>query len=234
MAVGVWCAVPCRRAARLPPFAESKTMPSLAFRMTFPELGTAMNRLNRQIEFAVVAGLDDGTQETKEALRVQVREAGLGARLAYTWQGRTYANENKPSGPRGFIWSRAPQIIHFYNEGGDIVPINGSRYLAIPTANVPRGSRNKRTTPEMLQARYNKPLIIIPSRRNPGHLLGFMDFAPKLQRGTKRTVKRNLVLMYTFVRQVHGRKRYDVASLVAEKGAHIPRYIQQRVEGLVT
>ena len=147
-------------------------------------------------------------------LRDQIVTAGLGARLANTWRGEVYPKSRDSMNPAGYIHSAAPAIIESYVRGAEIVPVNGSRYLAIPTDAVPRKSGRggqKRMSVFDVEQHFNQDLIIRPGRA--GHLLGFIDPGRGSRRA--RSVKigrttRKLVLMFTFVRSVRKPKLLDL------------------------
>jgi len=181
----------------------------------------------KKLAKAITAGMSDTTDEVKEALRDLVRGARLGDRLAKTWQGKTYPKTGVSLHPKGFIWSKAPEIIAFYAEGQDIVPINGHPYLAIPTAaaRAITGKKGARLTVAQIEARLKRKIVVIKGKR--GNLLGLYD--PRTATAKKRGAKRDLVLLYTFVPMVKGKRHFDVGEAVNEKAAHLPANIDRRL-----
>lgn len=99
-------------------------------------------------ERATQSAVKKETASLKDALRGDVRSAGLGNRLANTWRSKAYPEGGKVSANAvGWVWSKAPDIIEAYDRG---VTIKGKEgfWLAIPTKNVPKGRRGKRLTPD--------------------------------------------------------------------------------------
>lgn len=185
------------------------------------------------IAAATTAGMREATIGLRDELRDQIRNAGLGSRLANTWRGEAYPKSGRSLEPAGYVYSKAPTIIGFFASGGVITPIGGHPYLAIPTKDVPqsRGSRGarRRMTPFEVEQAFNQDLII---RQGKGsNLLGFIDAIPaKNKRGWRQRTKgrvaqgrqSKLVLMFTFVRRVVGRKRLDLAGPAQRWGAAVP------------
>jgi len=167
----------------------------------------------------------------KQALRDQVTAAGLGERLAKTWRS---AVTSSAEGPSATVFSKAPVIIQAFDQGATIVARNGGRWLAIPTAAVPRrpgrGS-GRRLTPVEVEALYNRDLRTIPARTGHSAYL-VMDFliAARSGRGYRPATAGRLaqgrrpesVLMFVLVPQVTLSKRLDVARVVAGIAADFP------------
>lgn len=172
----------------------------------------------------------------KLALRDDVRRAGLGDRLANTWQYIGY-----PKGaqlayhPAGIVYSKAPLIVESFSADTTIVAKKGI-YLAIPTENVPRrgragGQRGQggRLSVAEVEAVYGQKLTILPGKggglTGPGAqfntLLGCVDKTfnrrqrrdrarKKGPRGVlPRTERPFLTVMFVFVKQVHLNKRLN-------------------------
>lgn len=85
---------------------------------------------------AVTLGVADSVESGKQTARQQVRTAGMGDRLANSWRHKVFPD--KPGryslNAAGSVYSKAPHIIDIYARGGAIVPVNGRKYLAIPTS----------------------------------------------------------------------------------------------------
>jgi hypothetical protein len=89
-------------------------------------------------------GMQAAANLAKTRLRNDVRQGGFkdGRKLANTWRAEVYPNSGQTSlTPAAQIYSRAPHIIAAHENGATIRPVNGSRYLWIPTENVPRAGR---------------------------------------------------------------------------------------------
>jgi hypothetical protein len=170
---------------------------------------------------AATAAMRETTPGAKQELRDQVVGAGLGTRLANTWRGDTYPQSARSMHPAGVIRSKAPLIVDSFLRGAQIVPVNGSKYLAIPTKNVPfsRGSRGarRRMSPVEVEAVFNQDLILKKGRG--GHMLAFVDAVKgKNGRGFRRATggrlaqgrSSQLVLMFTLVPSVRMPKLLDL------------------------
>ena len=187
-----------------------------------PDFGAAMDGSERAAAASLTAAMRAGTVETKQALRDQVTSAGLGARLANTWRGNTYPDGSDSLDPAGYLWSNAPAIVAAFDAGAQILPLNGKKFLWVPTPNVPRsrlgGSRGgkKLASPPEVEAVFNQDLTIFPDRRN-GHPLAFVDASVGRSRRLRSAAKargdmgkRQLILMFTLVPEVHVRKLLDL------------------------
>lgn len=158
------------------------------------------------------------TPDAKQELRDQIVGAGLGSRLANTWRGDAYPKRGASLDPAGYIWSNAPDIVDSFARGAQIVPVNGSRYLAIPTDAVPRApgagraTSTKKMTPAQVEAAFNQDLFF--KRGRDGRLLAFINAgrtaggrASKRKAGS-RTAKP--VLMFVLVPTVRAPKLLDL------------------------
>lgn len=118
---------------------------------------------------AVTRTMDRVSKGLTTDLRSQVTGAGLGTRLANTWRGSRFPQTGKVSiDAAAFVKSNAPDIISAFDEGATIHTVNGGKFLAIPTDNVPRttgqgrgGSR--RMTPEEAEASFHQKLRFAPA-----------------------------------------------------------------------
>jgi hypothetical protein len=188
---------------------------------------------NIEISIAGVAtgAMEDAVTGLKSELRGQVLEAGMGQRLANTWRSNVYpaAYGRKSINPAGVVWSAAPLIIDAFARGASIRPVNGSKYLWIPTKNVPKHRRagsyrsnlSKRAgggssmSPEECELHFNTEFIVRPGRA--GSLLAFMDLTAGLN--TKRGAWRR----DTAGRRQQGRRARPVLMFVLRKTVKLPR-----------
>lgn len=178
-----------------------------------PDFDALFKGLEGDLADASTAAMREATAGLKQELRDQVRGAGLGARLANTWRGDTYPAEGSSLNPAGWVTSRAPTIIDSFSRGTTIRPVNGAKYLWIPTKNVPRARgrvgrgggilRSGALTPEELEQRFNTDFIIVPGKN--GGLLAFMDvikslnaktYRPRTKRRVRAGRRTSQVLMY--------------------------------------
>lgn len=98
-------------------------------------------------EAAVTAGVAKITTNIKDDLRVQVVSAGLGQKLAKSWQAKFYPKGQKSIAAAGWVFSKAPKIVRAFNEGALIKSKDGF-FLAIPTEAAPkRGVGGRRISP---------------------------------------------------------------------------------------
>lgn len=98
-------------------------------------------------EAAVTAGVAKITTSIKDDLRSQVVNAGLGNKLAKSWQAKFYPKGQKSIAAAGWVFSKAPKIVRAFNEGALIKSKDGF-FLAIPTEAAPkRGIGGKRISP---------------------------------------------------------------------------------------
>lgn len=98
-------------------------------------------------EAAVTAGVAKITTSIKDDLRSQVVNAGLGNKLAKSWQSKFYPKGQKSISAAGWVFSKAPKILRAFNEGALIKSKDGF-FLAIPTDAAPkRGIGGRRISP---------------------------------------------------------------------------------------
>ena len=105
---------------------------------------------------AVTSGVYEVTQNIKNELRNQVVKAGLGTKLAKTWQAKVYPKSQKSLSAVGVIQSKASKIIRVFDQGAVIRSSKGI-FLAVPTENAPKkGSDGKRICPSNFPARFGQ------------------------------------------------------------------------------
>lgn len=152
----------------------------------------------------------------KAEVRAMTRGAGFSQRLANTWRAKVYPAT--PSlHPAVWIASNAENIIAAFEEGVTIRPVRGSRYLWIPTKNVPKGGRNKRMTPGAVEERFGD-FSYAPVKGSPGTFVALVDAARgktgRLRKAGKKARAAGAterVVMFILKRQVTLQKRLDVA-----------------------
>jgi hypothetical protein len=149
----------------------------------------------------------------KEDLSAQVRNAGLGSRLANTWKVKTFRNGNFKGA--ALAWSRAPHIIRSFDQGAVIRSSRG-RWLAIPTKACPRrGADGKRITPLTFSEKIYGKLRFV--QRRYGHAVLVVDEAALTSKGRlrqrkagNRRARPKTVAMFVLLPQVTLTKRLDV------------------------
>ena len=182
-----------------------------------------MKQQQEAAEVAVTKGVSEIANRIKEDLRTQVISAGLGQRLAKSWQAKIYPKGKKSLDAAGWIYSKAPKIIRAFNEGVVIKSKEGW-FLAIPTEAAPkRGVGGKRISPSnfpehslgRLRFVYRPGavslLVVDGLRAGSGKRGGFRkasDTALRTGRGL------TTVVMFFLVPQVRLKKRLDYMAVV--------------------
>ncbi|WP_145201392.1 DUF6441 family protein [Sphingobium sp. B2] len=201
---------------------------------------------------------DDVTQIMREETRdltmdyrQQVRDAGMGSRLANTWRAEVYPMGGRSLNPAGYIWSNAPAIIDAFARGAHVRPVNGAKWLWIPTKSVPRRRRagayvssiGKRAhgtamTPEEVELHFNAELRLA---FEGGKGFAFIDVVSGLQGGYRPATAGRLkgrrglaprrqkpVLMFTLVRGVKMPKLLDLQGPADKAAARVAQRIRSR------
>lgn len=198
-------------------------------------LSQSSDALMRRMEKANTVAMRECTDGLKEELRDQVFAAGLGRRLAFTWQGEPRPKSGSRLNPYGIVFSKAPKIISLFATGAVIRPVNGSNFLWIPTSAVPhrrgRGAKG-RMTPAEVERYYNTDIYVRRGRR--GNYLAFVDASAarstkrfgKATKGPRRKVAEP-ILVFTLVRQVMGRKLFDPDAAFTRWSARYPGLVEK-------
>ncbi len=118
--------------------------------------------------------LDESRQSIAARLRAGVEAAGLSTlleplradtakslrsrKLPTTWRITIFPTDAsiQTFQPAAFVFSKAPKIIAAFEAGATIHPLNGRRYLWIPTENVPTTTGGKHQSPRDMEARVGK------------------------------------------------------------------------------
>ncbi|WP_088183584.1 DUF6441 family protein [Sphingobium sp. Z007] len=194
--------------------------------------------------------MGEETAGLKDDYRRQVRDAGMGNRLANTWRSETYPKGGRSLNPAGYIWSNAPAIIDAFSRGAYIRPVGGAKWLWIPTRNVParrRGgsyssspkrSNGTRMSPEEVELHFNAELdIVIEGSKG----FAFIDVVSGLSGGYRRATpgrtqgrrgaaprKAKPVLMFNLVRGVRMPKLFDLDGPAQKRANNVARRIQAK------
>lgn len=182
-----------------------------------------MKQQEEAAQAAVTGGISEITTHIKDDLRSQVTNAGLGSKLAKSWQAKVYPKGKKSLEAAGWVFSKAPKIIRAFNDGAVIRSKDGW-FLAIPTEAAPkRGVGGKRINPSnfpehtlgRLRFVYRPGavslLVVDGLRASTGKRGGFRkasDSALKSGRGLAT------VVMFFLVPQAKLKKRLDYKSVV--------------------
>jgi len=190
------------------------------------------------------------TNGLKDDYRKQVRDAGMGNRLANTWRSEAYPKGGRSLNPAGYVWSNAPAIIDAFAKGAYIRPVNGGKWLWIPTRNVParrsggtyassvKRSNGTRMSPEEVELHFNAELEIV-IEGNKGE--AFIDVVSGLSGGYRRATagrtqgrrgmaprKAKPVLMFTLTRGVRMPRLYDLDGPAQQRAANVARRIRAK------
>ncbi len=199
----------------------------------------------------IIAGISSSvataTTSLRDRLRGQVVSAGLGVALSKTWQSKL--NPATATVISGYVWTKSPLIMQGFEEGATIIPRNGSRWLAIPTANVPpraKGSNapgdhiRKQMTPVEVEANFNRDLRLIAQ---PGQRVAYLVMDELVSassgHGFRRNTSRRLaqgrvvksILMFVLVPQVTLTKRLDIAGAIAAMESEFSAKIETLMKG---
>lgn len=187
------------------------------------------------LERANTAAMREAAAGLKDEYRDQVFEAGLGRQLAYTWQGEAYPKSGTSMEPAAYVFSKAPKIISLFATGAVIRPVNGSKYLWIPTDAVPRrrgrGAKS-RMTPEEVERYFNTDIYV--RRGRGGRNLAYVNASPARSRrrsgqatkGPRRRVEQP-ILVFVLVRQVQGRRKLDLEGPAQRWAARFPSLVEK-------
>lgn len=185
---------------------------------------------------------DDVTDGLKTDLRASVTGAGLGTRLANTWRGQRYPKNRASIDAAAFVFSKAPDIIDAFDRGATIVPLNGKKYLAIPTDNVPgrqRGSgyHGTKMNPFDVETAFNQDLKFIKTRK--GTLLAVIDAVKARSGSGVRPVTRGRtrqgravqqVVMFIMIPAAHMPKKFDIDTIANKWAANVESLLAENLE----
>lgn len=198
------------------------------------DLHKFMRKQTEAAEIAVTAAVAEISANIKNDLRAQVQSAGLGPRLAKSWQAKVFPKGKKSIEAAGWVYSKAPVIVRAFDEGVRIKSKNGF-FLAIPTTAAPkRGVGGKRISPSTFPEyslgrlrfvyRKNAPSLLVVDnlRASTGKRGGFRKAsATTLRTGRGLTT----VVMFILVPQVKISKRLDYRSVVNRWQPQLPQAI---------
>ena len=188
-------------------------------------------------ERAVTGAIRTASDGLKRELRTQVQQAGLGSRLARTWQNKVYPSSGASTGAAATVYSKAPELMRVFAEGATIKSANGL-WLAIPTAAAPRrGIGGKRISPSTFPEHSLGKLRFVYRRGKPSLLVvdGVrVGRSGKVRQPKSATTKSGrlrkgiaTVVMFILVRQVRIRKRpVDLAFSADKWQGRVPTLIQ--------
>ena len=206
------------------------------FRPEFDGLEEVFDEAENTCARLVTEGMAEATLGLKKDLRTQALDAGLGQKVANTWRSKVFPQRGASFDPSGFVWSRAPGIADAFDRNPLIVTVNGRKFLAIPTENVPRSGRyNRRMAPAQVSKAYGQALTFV--REKNGNVLVFVkQVAANTKKGfttsklalKKAGRKATLVLMFVLTPAVRVGKRMDIDSAAEYWGDRAADLINSR------
>jgi hypothetical protein len=217
-----------------------------------PKWRTVMPPIADDIANVASAAMDDVSVGLKTELRGQIVGAGMGARLANTWQGRRYPNARASMDAAAFVFSKAPEIVDAFDRAPVIHTVNGRRFLAIPTANVPRAAAGigvrgstHRMSPAEVETYFNQDLKF--ARAGNGRLIAYIDVVGtaaggfkrptgkqlgRLYRGIKPLSKHAQVVMFILTATARMPKRLNVDDAATHWANQVPQILERRFDAL--
>ena len=135
-----------------------------------PDLVAVMAAEIKAGEKAVSAAMREAGTDLKSAWRGQIRQAGLGRRLANSIRSQTYPKSGESLKAAALVWSKAPEIVGAHDTGPLIRSKDGF-WLAIPTAAAGKGLKGGRITPGEWERRRGLRLRFVYRRRGPSLLV---------------------------------------------------------------
>jgi hypothetical protein len=191
--------------------------------------GDLVKEMNAEFDAAtegVTRGLQEAGDGLKAMLRAQVVSAGLGRRLAKTWQNKFYPNRRIDAAE--LVYSKAPEIARTFDTGATIHPKKGL-FLAIPTKEVQRRriGRNRMTPGDfgklVFLSRGNGKGILVERERKTRKLRG------KKNQGKVKIVYKNKLLFF-LVKQTILQKRLDISRAEERISNLLPLLIKRHYE----
>lgn len=194
----------------------------------FDTIGEA---LADQTERAVKRAMTRVTAGVKNDLREQVTGAGLGQRLANTWQGKTFPERGGSIDAAAFVFSKAAKLALAFDEGS-LITARNAKWLAIPTAAAgPVGGRgtSKRLTPAIWEQRTGQKLRL-QMRKGRTPVLVIDRRVSKLGRVQKESASRQATsVIFVLVKQAKLPKLLDIDAVADEWTAAAPILIEDEI-----
>ena len=199
-------------------------------RLDAKTIGDIRRNLRKETEFisrTATKATKEATNGLKAGLRNDIVSAGFGVRLSRTWRSKIY--DDNGVDVKGFVYSRAPQIIESFDQGTVIRATNG-RYLAIPTENAQKRINRRKPTPD-LYVEHKGDLRFVRSRNNTAFLVAddrrasysrktgeFRGFRKASKRALKTGRGLTTVVMFILVPTAQMPKKLDVQKIADQWG----------------
>lgn len=215
----------------------------MRFSATAANPRAALKGTEEQVARSVTTGMREITTGLKQDLREDVREAGLGPRLANTWRGDTYPKAGASIEAAAYVYSNAPKLIDAFDRGVTI-RAKGGKYLAIPAPDAgvrqvskrrAKGSTDNTLSPAAWERETGAKLRFVPTktggvlvadgfyRRQAARFQGRKSFRPIRESGPDRG--RSFVVIFVLVRQAKLRKRLDIDATAKRWADRVPSTI---------
>lgn len=210
------------------------------------DIAAAQKEMEKSLLMAksgVVKGMRSATDKVKAALRAEVEAAGLGTRLARTWQSKIYGKDSFEA--TGYVYSRAPELIAAHSKGLRIRSDKGF-WLAIPTENAPdKGVGGGRISPSNWPDQRYGGLRFVYRPTGPSFLVvdnvrasysrktgNFRGFRRASETAVAKGRGLTTVVMFILVREVSLKKRLDPDAIVKAHTENVPGEILKALQGL--
>ncbi len=208
---------------------------------------------------ATKGGIVEAATALKNNLREETRRAGLGQRLANTWQGPpshyVYPKSGESLDAAASVISKAPHIIDGYEKGA-IIKSSSGRFLAVPLPQAQKligaGKSKYRITPRLLEEWMGIELVMIKRpgkhpllvargvRLSGGNNLNRSKGGGTIQKLKTRSATKTMgertmlagradVPMFVLIPQVSIKKRLDISKEAKLWGSMVPSYIERRM-----
>ncbi|WP_313337237.1 DUF6441 family protein [Sphingobium yanoikuyae] len=222
----------------------------LTARQVSLSLAQQLHATEGDIAADITAIMAEETTGLRDDYRQQVRDAGMSNRLANTWRAEAYPKGGRSLNPAGYVWSNAPAIIDAFSRGAYIRPVNGGKWLWIPTRNVParrragsysssvKRSNGTRMSPEEVELHFNAELQVVI---DGGKGEAFIDVVSGLSGGYRRATagrtqgrrgmaprKARPVLMFTLTKGVRMPRLFDLDGPAERRAGNVARRIQAK------
>ena len=197
----------------------------------------------RTVETAVTAGIREGGNDTKSALRRDVVQGGLGARLSKSWRVKFYPRSGKSIEAAAFVFTKAATLVSAFDQGATIRSKDGM-FLAIPTDAAPkRGTDRKRISPSNFPEHRLGKLRFVYRRTGPSLLVLDNAKFTKTGRVRQNVVRRktgaysplkgrSTVPMFLLYPRVRLKRRLNVSRVMKRQESRVPRLIDSHFKKL--
>lgn len=186
-----------------------------------------MTSAAKAARIAATKGMRMTTADLKVAVRAEITRGGLGTRLPKSVRSIDYPKSGTSLSPAGVVVSNAPHILDAFENGVTIGPKRGS-YLAIPTADAPKGRGGRRLKVREAIERFGEPRVI-KDPTTAKLCMAFFTIAAKSGNGQRRATagrmkqgrRRTLKIFFFLVPLARLPRRLNVASVLQRVGGRL-------------